>query len=212
VTRVAVERLPGVLGHELRNPLASALTGASLAREMVDADDPRAAVLDGVLADLHRLAELTDGWLDAARAGRCRGASIDVADLVRTVASRHGADVVACPEGLEVAGNRAMLERALDNLGENARRAGASCIRIAVQELPECVAIHVEDDGPGVAPADARRVFTAGWSKSGGTGLGLHAVAATLAAHRGEVRCVPLARGTRFSLTLPRSGAQVARA
>jgi signal transduction histidine kinase len=76
-------------------------------------------------------------------------------------------------------------------------------VRVAAQTLGSEVTIHVEDDGCGV-PADAvERVFTAGWSGRGGTGLGLYAVATTVAAHAGRVRCVPLARGSRFSITLP---------
>lgn len=212
MTRVAVDRLPGLLGHELRNPLASAMTGAMLAREMVDADDPRATVLDGVLGDLQRLAELTDGWLAMARSGRCRAGVVGLSDLVRTVAARHAATVVVCPEDAEVSGNRAMLERVLDNLCENARRAGATGIRLAVQEQGEELAVHVEDDGAGVPREDIERVFTAGWSSRGGAGLGLHAVAATVTAHGGHVRCVPLARGTRFSVTLPRLAVRTARA
>jgi signal transduction histidine kinase len=204
VTRVAADRLPGVLGHELRNPLASALTGALLARELVDAGDPRAAVLDGVLRDLQRLVDLTDGWLAIARSGRCAASAVDVEALVGAVAVRHGADVVAC-DGVEIDGNAALLERALDNLCETAKHAGASRIRIAVQAHGDDAAIHVEDDGAGVAPADVGRIFTAGWSARGGAGLGLHTVAATVAAHGGQVRCIPLAHGTRFTVTLPRA-------
>lgn len=212
MTRVAVDRLPGLLGHELRNPLASAMTGAMLAREMVDADDPRAAVLDGVLVDLQRLVDLTDGWLAVARGASCRAGEVPVDDLVRTVAARHRAEVVACPEAMVVEGNRSLLERALDNLCENATRAGARRIRLAVQEQGDEVALHVEDDGAGIAADDVQRIFAAGWSSRGGAGLGLHAVAATVTAHGGHVRCVPLARGTRFSVTLPRAGARTARA
>ena len=38
--------LPGLLGHELRNPLAAAMSRIMLAREMLDAGDPRTPVLD----------------------------------------------------------------------------------------------------------------------------------------------------------------------
>ncbi|MFN6192232.1 MAG: sensor histidine kinase, partial [Planctomycetota bacterium] len=67
MTAVAPELLAGVLGHELRNPLASALTGALATRELLDDDDPRAALVDGVVRDLQRAAALADGWLAAAR-------------------------------------------------------------------------------------------------------------------------------------------------
>lgn len=212
MTRVAVDRLPGLLGHELRNPLASAMTGVMLAREMVDADDARAPVLDGVLQDLQRLVDLTDGWLEVAQRGRCAVGGFELGELVRQVAARHGADMVACEEHA-IDGNRALLERVFDNLCENARRAGAGRIRIAVQAQGEDVAVHVEDDGAGIAPADLGHIFTAGWSKRGGAGLGLHAVAATVTAHGGHVRCQPLARGTRFTVSLPLALAErVARA
>lgn len=206
MTAVAVERLPGLLGHELRNPLASAVTGTMLLRELTDADDPRAAVLDGIVRDLERVTALTDGWLELARTGQVATTRFLVADLVQEVASRHGAEVVVCPAAIEVVGNRALLARALDNLCENGRQAGARTIRIAVQSLGDAVSVHVEDDGRGIEPGDVERVFTPGWSSRGSSGLGLHGVAATLAAHGGTIRCVPLARGTRFSLGLPAAG------
>jgi signal transduction histidine kinase len=211
VTRVADDRLPGLLGHELRNPLAAAMTGAMVVREMVDRDDPRADLLDGVLAELHRLVDLTDGWLAVARGNNCRTGAFAVAAVVHAVAARHRAEVVACPEEIEVSGNAAMIERALDNLCDNATRAGAKRIRIALQRQGDDVAIHVEDDGAGVPAGELDRIFTPGWSSRGGAGLGLHAVAATMSAHGGHVRCVPLARGTRFSVVLP-CALQVARA
>lgn len=200
---VAAERLPGLIGHELRNPLASAMTGALVARDMIDDGDPRAAVLDGVLRDMERMSQLLDGWLLAARGRPARREPIEVDALLAGLAARHGVEVIATCPAARIAGDRVMLERALENLFENSHHAGARSIRVAVQTLGEDVTIHVEDDGCGV-PADAtERVFAAGWSGRGGTGLGLHAVATTVAAHRGRIRCVPLTRGTRFSLTLP---------
>jgi signal transduction histidine kinase len=212
VTRVAIERLPGLLGHELRNPLAAAMTGALLVRELTDADDPRAALLDGVLADLRRAVDLTDGWLAVARGRAVGDGEFALAGVLAAVAARHGADLVTCPEDVTVAGNAAMVERAVANLCENSVRAGATHVRIAAQAAGDEIAIHVEDNGAGVAPADVDRIFTAGWSSRGGAGLGLHAVAATASAHRGSIRCVPMARGTRFTLTLPTAGARAVHA
>jgi len=208
VNGIAPERLPGLIGHELRNPLAAAMTGALVARDMVDDADPRAPVLDGVLRDLERMNCLLDGWLHAARGKATRREPVAVDELLAAAAARHGAEVLtACP-GANVVGDRALLERALENLFENARNAGATRVRVAAQTLGDELTIHVEDDGCGV-PADAAdRVFAAGWSGRGGAGLGLYAVRATVAAHAGHVRCVPLPRGTRFSITLPLQAAR----
>ncbi|MEO6597266.1 MAG: HAMP domain-containing sensor histidine kinase [Planctomycetota bacterium] len=212
MSQLAASRLPGVLGHELRNPLASAMTGVMLVREMVDSDDPRAQVLDGALRDLDRLTGIIDGWLAMVRTGRPTSSLVSIDQLVRTVAGRHGAEVLCCPVDASVEGNAALLERAVDNLCENARQAGARAIRIAVQCLGTEVSIHLEDDGRGIPREQLDRIFTTGWSSRGGVGLGLHVVGTTIEAHRGSIRCVPLARGTRFSITLPLAATRFAHA
>lgn len=201
----ATQDLPGLLGHELRNPLASALTGAMLARDMIDGEDPRAIVLDGVLKDLDRMTGLIDGWLQMARDQHSAQTRIDVEDLLTSVGDAQRAEVVCAPPSFEIMGNRFLLERAIENLCENARNAGATKIRIAAHHDGSRVDIHVEDDGHGIAPEDAERIFEAGCSRSGSTGLGLHAVSTTVAASNGEVRCVPLPSGTRFTISLPRA-------
>ena len=195
--------LPGLLGHELRNPLAAAMTRVALAREMVDAGDPRVPALDGALRDLERMASIIDGWLAIARTGYPLQGTFAIGEMLRAVAARHDADVVCCAGDPSVQANRALLERALDNLCENARQAGAQTIRIAAQSDHAEVDIHVEDDGSGIARDCAEKIFEAGWSANGGTGLGLYAVATTVKVLSGRIRCVPLARGTRFTITLP---------
>lgn len=200
---VAPERLPGLIGHELRNPLAAAVTGAMLAREMVDADDPRAPVLDGVLRDLDRAARLLDSWLHLARTANLPGQEVRLDELVRAVSERHRVEVVVAGEPTTIRGDALLLERVFENLFDNARKAGASRLRVALQSLGDDAVVHVEDDGSGVPREDVERIFAPGWSTRGSAGLGLHAVATTLAVHGGRIRCVPLARGTRFSITLP---------
>lgn len=207
MNRVAAERLPGVLGHELRNPLASAITGVMLARELLDAEDPRGPVLDGALRDLDRMTQLIDGWLRLCRTGTTSANEVVVDDLLAAVAARHGADLVTGCADAVVKGDRALLERALDNLLENATQAGAQHRRLAAQCLGDEVVIHIEDDGDGITPAQLQKLFKPGVSGRGGHGLGLYAVATTVEAHLGHVRCVPLAHGTRFTITLPRHAA-----
>jgi len=205
-----VEDLAGVLGHELRNPLASAVTAASLLREMVDAEDPRSSIVDQVLSDLDRMTRLTDGWLRLSRQDAPSRRRIDVDELLHRVARRHGASIVADPVESIVDGDDALLDRALDNLLTNAAQSGARNLRIAAQATAEEVMIHVEDDGCGIKEADRARIFNAGWSGRGSSGLGLHAVAVTMRAHKGRITCVPLRRGTRFTMELPLSRLQPA--
>lgn len=202
---VVTQDLPGLLGHELRNPLASAMTGAMLARDMIDSGNPRAIVLDGVLRDLDRMTGLIDGWLQLARDQHGVAETVDIEEILTLVANRHRAELVCTPPAFKVLGNRSLLERVFENLCENARNAGATKIRIAAQHDGDHVDIHVEDDGCGIAPDDLAHIFEPGHSGSGSTGLGLHAVATTVAACDGDVRCTPLPCGTRFTISLPRA-------
>lgn len=206
MTAPAAASLPGVLAHELRNPLASAMTGVLVARDLVDDDDPRAAVLDGAIRDLQRVSDLTDGWLAMAR-GQAVGGAADLGAALAAVAARHGAQYDAPGSSTLVISRPALLERLFDNLCENARRAGARAIRLSVARVADDYVVHVDDDGAGVAASDAERVFQPGFSTRGGAGLGLHAVAVTAAAFGGGVRCEPQARGTRFAVTLPAAAA-----
>lgn len=210
MTQSAVSDLPGVLGHELRNPLASAVTAIALLGEMVDRDDPRRSMVDGALVDLDRITSIIDGWLTLARSGTITRAAVDIDELLERAARAHGATIVSGPVGVAIEGDDALLERALDNLLENARQAGAGRVRLAAQALRDEVSIHVEDDGAGISEAEMVSIFTPGWSGRGGNGLGLHAVAATLRAHGGRIQCVRLSRGTRFTLRLPASRVRAA--
>lgn len=195
-------RIAGIIGHELRNPLAAAMTGAGLLAELLDATDPRHAVLEGVLADLGRVSGLLDAYLALARTGRPRKDAVELAALGARLAVRHGTKVSVRSADAVVRGDEALLDRALENLIENALAAGATRVCIAAEPCGSTVRITVDDDGPGV-PAELRdRVFEPFVSGRSSTGLGLFIVAETVAAHGGTIRCEPRPRGSRFVLVL----------
>ncbi len=61
----------------------------------------------------------------------------------------------------------------LTNLCRNAAEAGAGTVVATVGARDGRVTVTVEDDGPGIDPADAHRVLSRGWSsKTDETGLG----------------------------------------
>jgi two-component system OmpR family sensor kinase len=76
------------------------------------------------------------------------------------------------------------------------------------------VVLQVADQGPGMAPEDAARVFERFYRAdpsrvrtAGGTGLGLAIVSALVAAHGGTVYLdTAPGRGAVFTVRLPRSG------
>ena len=109
------------------------------------------------------------------------------------------------------------IRQVLDNLLANVRThcpEGTSSVVTVDQEGDDAV-ISVADDGPGLSPEDAARVFErffrADASRSrrfGGAGLGLSIVASITKAHGGTVTAAPApGGGTVFTVRLPLAGA-----
>ena len=190
------ERLVAALGHELRNPLAAALTGVSLVRELVESGDPREPILTQAVADLERVGRLVASFLDFSRAQRPRRGPVDLADVARTVAARR-ADRVVCAgqDCAPTAGDAALLERVLENLVENALGVGATRVELRVLATEDEVHVDVADNGPGVPEPLRDRLFEPTVSGRGSSGLGLAIAADVVAAHGGRISLRPDAAG-----------------
>jgi signal transduction histidine kinase len=111
------------------------------------------------------------------------------------------------PAPVLIAGDRMLLKRALVNLVDNAREAGATHVRVGWSGAGGDARITVDDDGPGVAADVATKIFDPYvTTKEHGTGLGLAIVKKTLLEHGGDVT-LDVARSPlgapRFVLTVP---------
>ncbi|WP_290679367.1 ATP-binding protein [Halothiobacillus sp. 15-55-196] len=119
---------------------------------------------------------------------------------------RHGAaetPVKARPQALQ---------RALQNVLDNARRYSDDPVDLSVEVRPTDVVIRIEDRGPGIPEADRERIFepyvrleTSRARHTGGSGLGLAIARASVRAQGGDIQI--LAReggGTRVEVTLMR--------
>jgi signal transduction histidine kinase len=99
----------------------------------------------------------------------------------------------------------------LRNLLDNAARHAASQVSVAAHARGDDAVFIVDDDGPGIAPADRERVFgrfvrlDANRSRSaGGAGLGLAIVREIVTAHKGTVTVNDRpGGGTRVTVHLP---------
>ncbi len=103
------------------------------------------------------------------------------------------------------------LKRAIANLVSNALNYGGNA-RVVLQPIRGAmVTVQVEDEGPGIAPADLDRVFepfqrleTSRNRETGGTGLGLPITRNILRAHGGDVTLANrMGGGLRATITLP---------
>lgn len=196
-----VAHIAGMLAHELKNPLASAVTNISVAVEFCDESDPRRSFLDRALHDLDRVDALLRSCLDLACAERIHRRETRIADLLERFASDR--IEVDAPKDIVVDVDPVLVERAVENVVENALRAGDGSleIRIAASLSGDDLIVRIQDDGVGI-PAEIRdRLFDPLVSASGGSGLGLAFVRRVCEAHAGEARVVDSSsRGACFEL------------
>lgn len=200
---ILLGEIAGEIAHELRNALQVISTHAYLARQ-----NPAASA--GHVAKIEKSARLAqsivDDVLGLARAeplGRRACSLRETVEAARAQLLVTPPVIELPPEDLSVRAHPTLLARVFKVLFENAAQVGASEVTIAWRKS-ERVEIDVADDGPGVPPDIARRLFdplTTG--RSGGTGLGLALARRIATAHGGALELVPTARGALFRLVLP---------
>ncbi|WP_295840779.1 HAMP domain-containing sensor histidine kinase [uncultured Microbacterium sp.] len=207
--------------HELRTPVAGIRAAAdTLVR--ADLDGPERDLLAAhVVREATRASRLVDDLLTMARVDR--GLELDRAEVdLRTLVESevHRAPLVhpslRIRAELPDAAVRALVDvgrlaQVLSNLVENAARAtgGSGTVTVSLRAQGAEAVITVVDDGPGVPPAEAERIFDRlvrldeGRETSGGVGLGLPIARGIARAHGGEVRNIPTDAGARFDISLP---------
>lgn len=203
--------------HELRSPLAVIRQSAEVARDYPRKVDA-ATLADDVLAESQRLEELVTALLLLARLeGAEPGGDelVDLDDLVLTEVSRsHDGGVPVDAHGVgagQVRGSAVLLGQVVHNLLVNARRHAASAVTVTLRQVDGTVELVVDDDGPGIAPADRARVFErfvrlddARARDEGGSGLGLAIVRKIVDSAGGSVEIGDSAAGgARFIVRLP---------
>jgi signal transduction histidine kinase len=218
------------VSHELRTPLTAIRAGlenladgAAPAVRAADAQGYREAItrLESEAARLSRLVDELLADRDRAAGGAfalTARAPLDLSALAAEVcallqgrAERAGVSLACAGSPLELLGNRDRLKQALINLLDNALRVTppGGTVLVATLQAGDRARLAVMDDGPGVDPALAERIWEAGQrggdqSTNGSAGLGLAIVREIAAAHGGEAyldeRYGP---GARFVIELP---------
>ena len=212
--------LIATVAHELRSPLTGikGFTATLLSKWDRFTEDQRRLMLEAVDSDADRLTRLIAELLDVARidAGRLelRRVPSDLTALVRNrVEARivSGVDtdrfVIDAADDLpEVWVDKDKMGQVVDNLIENALRHGSGTVTITMRQDPDGVVMSVADQGPGIPPGRAHRIFGRFWKGSdrGGTGLGLYVVNGIVEGHGGRIALVPPPEGgARFVVVLP---------
>ena len=221
--------LVSTVAHELRSPLTSVkgFTATLLAKWYRFTDDQKRVMLETVNADADRVTRLITELLDVSRieAGRLEvhRQLVDVPAQVRKIiAGRVAAGEPPQRFRVEVTGelpetwlDQDKVDQIIGNLVENAVRHGAGTVTVVVEPADigdgqggkaPGIAVSVRDQGQGVAPEFAPRVFRPFWraKRRGGTGLGLFIVKGLVEAHGGTIAVLRApGGGAEFRFTMP---------
>jgi len=201
------------VGHDLRTPI----TRLKLRAEYMEDEEQRVKML----ADLDEMEAMVAATMAFGRDVTTSEAvtPIDLAILLRTILDEAADGDPALgeavsyngPDHLAVRARPLGLKRALTNLIGNALKYGdAARIKLS-QPQRQLVQIDIEDNGPGIASAEAERVFEpfrrlegSRNRETGGFGLGLSIARNIIRAHGGEIFLTNMpAGGLRASVTLP---------
>ena len=219
------------VSHEFKTPLTSIQGAVELLRDHAASmdEDRRARFLDNIAKDSDRLARLVTRLLELARADVMQpgGAGESQLSALLLDLQRHYADLgqsfgieganndigAGGEDDIRVAMDGDNLASVVRNLLDNALHHGKGEPRLIIEPEAVQVRLRVIDDGPGVSPANADRIFSAFFTtdrEGGGTGLGLALVKTLVEVHGGQIRLADRAEGCEFVVTLPRLSGPVA--
>ena len=210
------------VSHELRSPLARLQIALGLARrpganlqQELDRIELEAQRLDELIGEILSLSRLED----PARTMRLESVPLDellehISEDARVEAGERGVQVaLQATAGLEVAGDRELLHRAIENVVRNAVRFSPAGGSVVISAMPATggVRISVQDQGPGVPAEYLQRIFepffrvgSARERDTGGNGIGLAIAARVVALHGGTISAGNLEpHGLAVSIALP---------
>jgi sigma-B regulation protein RsbU (phosphoserine phosphatase) len=218
------ERLLGIVGHDLKNPLQAIHLAASALQGHSELDEKGKRLVQRVLNSSSRMANMISQLLDFTRSRLGGGITleqkpIDLNELCRAIAEElelaypGAAITLHCAGVLEGVWDRERLGRVIANLLANAIQHGApkSEVKLSTRGDPARAYLSVHNDGPPIPPqllpevfSPFRRSNSEGRSPNG-LGLGLYIAEQIIHAHGGQIAIESSeASGTVVSFEIPR--------
>ena len=222
------DQVMGIVGHDLRNPLAAVLGIAGLAQLDSSLSNKAREQIAQMERSAQRMKELVETLLDFTRtrfAGKLpvSPCMTDLRDVCARVVSelavgRPDREITLDTDGDSTGmWDPSRIAQVISNLVGNALSHGdrAAPIRLRIVGAPDEVRLDVHNRGPAIAPdilpvlfEPFRRGRGADDRAPRGLGLGLHIAKQIVAAHGGAIAVRSDAdSGTTFSVTLPRGRA-----
>jgi signal transduction histidine kinase len=204
-------RVLAAMSHDLKTPI----TRLRLRSELLD-DPQLRAKFTGDLAEMESMVGATLDFLRGLESGETVQ-PVDVMALIESVqadmAEMGGRVTIEGAARTPFPGRPQALKRCLANLLENAVKYGKSA-RAIVEDGDACLEIRIQDEGPGLPPAELEKVFEPFYRvegsrsrETGGTGLGLAIARSVAEAHGGQLTVRNRdGGGLEARLVLPRPG------
>lgn len=215
------------VAHEVKNPLAPIRAAVETLRRLRAREDPRFdeyfdEATRTVLDEVHRIANIVTEFTRFARLPPPRPTDLDVEEVARHVVQIHKAaagDIslayTAQRRAPTLRADRDQVIQILTNLVQNAfdavKDVPGGAVSISTDTDGHYVTFSVADNGPGIAPEIAARLFEPYATTKGanGTGLGLAIAQRIALEHNGELSYIGRSangRGAVFRLLLPVEG------
>ena len=215
------EQFIAVLGHDLRNPLASIVGAARLLRREV-LSDKGLKVIELMESSVDRMAGLIDDVMDFARGRLGSGISLNrktgplepvLRQVVSELEAAHPSREIACDFDLRepVSFDAGRIAQLVSNLLANALTHGdpRMPVRLGASVSGGLLEVWVANAGEPISPTAMERLFEPFFrgevrASGHGLGLGLHIASEIAKAHGGSLSASSDATETRFILKMPR--------
>jgi signal transduction histidine kinase len=214
------EQFIAVLGHDLRTPLGSILSGADLlARKPLDTGTLN--IVERIRRSSHRISNLINDVLDFARGRMGNGIPLQMvrvdnlqSDLLHVIAELQSAYPqqniqadIAIDHSMVC--DRERIAQLLSNLLTNALVHGAEDqpVQVSAQIIGDQFELAVVNHGPTIEPDQLERLFQPYWRgalhNQQGLGLGLYIAGEIAHSHGGNILVASANNMTTFTFVLP---------
>jgi CheY-like chemotaxis protein len=220
--RAALEVFAHALAHDLKEPVRTIRTLLDLVNTELSLEGRTSDHLQSIRYAAERMNSLIDTVYFYTRLDGAELTKRDVcsANVLVHIAGQNIGElvrerqaIITCPSLPDIAVNREQLVQVFQNLLSNAIQncAATPLVEIAVDELAEYWLFHVRDNGPGIGPEYADRLFMPfkrlSHHKAQGPGLGLAASRKIIELHGGKIwyETKPGATGADFVFSIPKA-------
>jgi len=212
-----VGEMSSVIAHEVRTPLGILRSSAQMLKRESGISEEGRELVGFIDSETERLNRLVSAMLDSARPRAPSYSAVNIHDLITrsiamlggqadkkqvvvTVSFQAANPAIECDEEQITQVLLNLLMNGLQILSRGGR------IEMATHDDDRTLTIEIADDGPGIDPAERKKIFEAFFFKrEGGVGLGLAIVQQIVVSHGGDIEAADSRLGgALFRISLPR--------